>query len=335
MKVLIANQDQVSALLPMGECIEVMEDAFRMLARGDAILPPRASLVLPDGESLMGLMPSYLGGIQSVGVKVIAAFPKNYGTEYDAHQGVVLLFDTDRGLLRAIVDGTAVTAIRTAAVSGVATRLLAREDAGDLAIIGAGTQARTHLEAMLLVREIHRVRVHSRTWESAHQFAERESKQHGIEIEVTETAQTAVDGADIICTVTTAKEPVVKGEWIAPGAHINAVGAFTPTTRELDTDAVVKSRFYVDRRESTLNEAGEFLIPKNEGMIDDDHIVGEIGEILLGRVQGRTSPGEITMFKSLGIAVEDLASAHYVLNKAQEKGMGTWAEIGGRHYASF
>jgi len=282
----------------------------------------------------MGLMPSYLGGIQSVGVKVIAAFPKNYDTEYDAHQGVVLLFDTDRGLLRAIVDGTAVTAIRTAAVSGVATKLLAQEDAGALAIIGAGTQARAHLEAMLLVREIHRVRVHSRTWESAYQFAERESHRHRIEIEVKETAQEAVDGADIICTVTTAKEPVVKGEWIAAGAHINAVGAFTPTTRELDTDAVVKSRFYVDRRESTLNEAGEFLIPKNEGMIDDDHIVGEIGEILLGKVQGRTSPGEITMFKSLGIAIEDLASAHYIFNKAQEKNLGTWVEIGGRHYGS-
>ncbi len=334
MKVLIANQDQVSALLPMNECIEVMEDALKMLAGGDATLPLRTMLVLPDGQSLMGLMPSYLGGIQSVGVKVIAAFPKNYGTEYDAHQGVVLLFDTDRGLLRAIVDGTAVTAIRTAAVSGVATKLLAQEDAGDLAIIGAGTQARAHLEAMLLVREIHRVRMYSLPREGAYQFAERESNRHRIEIEVKETAQEAVDGADIICTVTTAKEPVVKGEWIAAGAHINAVGAFTPTTRELDTDAVVKSRFYVDRRESTLNEAGEFLIPKNEGMIDDDHIVGEIGEILLGKVQGRTSPGQITMFKSLGIAIEDLASAHHIFNKAQEKNLGTWVEIGGRHYGS-
>ena len=334
MKVLIANQDQISALLPMNECIEVMEDALKMLAGGDAILPLRTMLVLPDGQSLMGLMPSYLGGIQSVGVKVIAAFPKNYGTEYDTHQGVVLLFETDRGLLRAIVDGTSVTAIRTAAVSGVATKLLAREDAGDLAIIGAGTQARTHLEAMLLVRDIHRVRVYSLPREGAYQFAERESKRHRIKIEVKETAQEAVDGADIICTVTTAKEPVVKGEWIAPGAHINAVGAFTPTTRELDTEAVGKSRFYVDRRESTLNEAGEFLIPKNEGVIDDDHIVGEIGEILLGKVQGRTSPDEITVFKSLGIAIEDLASAHYILNKAQEKNLGTWVEIGGRHYGS-
>jgi len=334
MKVLIANQDQVSDLLPMHECIEVMQDALKMLAGGDAILPLRTMLILPDGQNLMGLMPSYLGGIQSVGVKVIAAFPSNYGTEYDTHQGVVLLFDTERGLLRAIVDGTAITAIRTAAVSGVATKLLARPDAGDLAIVGAGTQARAHLEAMLVVRDIRRVRVYSLPLEGAHQFARRESDRHGIEVEVKETAQEAVDGADIICTVTTAKEPVVKGEWVAPGAHINAVGAFTPTTRELDTAAVVRSRFYGDRRESTLNEAGEFLIPKNEGVIDESHIVGEIGEILVGKVQGRTSPGEITLFKSLGIAIEDLAAAHYVLNKAREKNLGTWVEIGGRHFGS-
>ena len=188
----------------------------------------------------MGLMPSYLGGIQSVGVKVIAAFPTNHGTEYDTHQGVVILFDTEYGLLRAIVDGTAVTAIRTAAVSGVATRLLARPDAGDLAIIGAGTQARTHLEAMLAVRHIRRVRVFSLPLAGAHAFAERETRRHGIAVEVMDSARAAVEGADLICTVTSAREPVVLGEWLAPGAHINAVGAFTPTTRELDTAAVAK-----------------------------------------------------------------------------------------------
>lgn len=333
-KVLIANQEQVTALLPMNECIGVMEDALKMLAGGDAILPLRTMLILPGGQNLMGLMPSYLGSIQSVGVKVTAAFPSNYGTEYDSHQGVVLLFDTEQGLLRAIVDGTAVTAIRTAAVSAVATKLLARPDAADLAIIGAGTQARTHLEAMLSVRPIRRVRVFSLPVEGARQFATRESERHGIEVEVMATARKAMAGADIVCTVTTAKEPVVKGEWIAPGAHINAVGAFTPTTRELDTAAVVRSRLYVDRRESTLREAGEFLIPKGEGVIGDDHIVGELGEVLLGKAAGRMSSDEITLFKSLGIAIEDLAAAHYILAKAREKSVGTWVEIGGRHYGS-
>ena len=334
MKVLIASQEQVSTLMPMSECIDAMENALKMLAQGDAIMPLRTMVVLPDGQNLMSMMPSYLGGIGSVGVKVTAAFPSNYGTEYDTHQGVVLLFDTERGLLRAIVDCTSVTALRTAAVSGVATRLLARKEAGDLALIGAGTQARTHLDAMLCVRQIRRVRVCSRTLEGAQRFAERESKRHGVEVEVKETAQEAVQGADIICTATTSREPVLNGEWISPGAHINAVGAFKPDTRELDTSAVVRSRLYADRRESTLNEAGEFLIPKNEGVIGDDHIVGEIGEILVGKVSGRTSGDEITLFKSLGIAIEDLASAHQVLKQAEEQQTGTWVEIGGRHFGS-
>lgn len=334
MKVLIANQDEVSALLPMNECIGVMEDALKMFAGGDALLPLRTMMILPDGENLMGLMPAYLGGIESVGVKVIAAFPGNIGSEYDTHQGVVLLFDTAQGLLRAIVDGTAITAIRTGAVSGVATKLLARADAHDLAIIGAGTQARTHLAAMRCVREIKRVRVCSRAVERAQRFAAREAERHGIDIEVVKTAPEAVDGADIICTVTSAAAPVLKGAWIAPGAHINAVGAFTPTTREVDTEAVVKARLYVDRRESTLSEAGEFIIPQNEGAIDDSHIVGELGEVLTGKAPGRAAPDEITLFKSLGIAIEDLASAHYILNKAHEKNAGTWIKIGGRHYGS-
>ncbi len=334
MKVLIANQDQVAELLPMAECIDVMADALKMLAGGDVLLPLRTMLLLPDGQNLMGLMPSYLGGIQSVGVKVIAAFPGNYGTEYDTHQGVVVLFDAQNGLLRAIVDGTAVTAIRTAAVSGVATRLLARADAGDLAIIGAGTQARTHLEAMMAVRDLRRVRVFSLPREGACRFAERESARHNIAVEVTQSAREAVAGADIICTVTTATEPVVVGEWIAAGAHINAVGTFKPSARELDTAAVVRSRLFVDRRESTLNEAGEFLIPKGEGAIGDDHIVGELGELLLGAVPGRRSRDEVTLFKSLGIAIEDLAAAHHILQRARETNVGTWVEIGGRHYGS-
>jgi ornithine cyclodeaminase len=318
----------------MSECIEVISDALKMLAGGDGILPLRTMLILPDGQNLMGLMPSYMGGIQSVGVKVIAAFPSNYGSQYDTHQGVVILFDTQYGLLRAILDCTSITAIRTAAASGVATRLLAGEDAGDLAIIGAGTQAHTHLEAMLCVRKIRRVRVYSLPLEGAYEFAKRESKRHGIEIEVKETAREAVEGADLICTTTTAQAPVVEGAWIAPGAHINAVGAFTPTTRELDSETVVKARLYVDRRESALYEAGEFLIPKAEGLIGDDHIVAELGEALLGKAPARRTPTEITLFKSLGIAIEDLAAAHHVLQKAHESHVGTWLEIGGHHFGS-
>jgi len=178
------------------------------------------------------------------------------------------------------------------------------------------------------------VRVFSQPLDGAHAFAEREMRRHGIRVEVMESAREAVEGADLICTVTSAREPVVLGEWLAPGAHVNAVGAFTPTTRELDTGAVARSRLYADRRESMLNEAGEFLIPKREGAIGDDLIVGELGELLLGKVPGRGSSTEITLFKSLGIAIEDLAAAHHIWRKAEETGVGMWVEIGGRHYGS-
>ncbi|HET6494456.1 MAG TPA: ornithine cyclodeaminase family protein [Thermoleophilia bacterium] len=332
MKVLIADQKLVTELLPMEEAIPVMREALTMLAGGDVVMPLRSMLALPQGDAVMGLMPSYLGGLEAVGVKVVAAFPANFGTEYDTHQGVVLFFDTERGLLRAIVDATSITALRTAAVSGLVTDLLARPDAGDLAIIGAGTQAHTHLQAMRAVRPVRRVRVYSVPAESAAEFAERESRLTGLPVEAIETAEEAVAGADLICTTTTATEPVVQGAWVSPGAHVNAVGAYTPATRELDSALVAQARLYADRRESLLSEAGEFLIPKGEGLIGDEHIVGEIGEVLTGRAPGRTSPDEITLFKSLGIAIEDLAAAHRVYEIAREKDLGTWVEIGGLHF---
>lgn len=334
MKVLIADQNQVTKLLPMADCIEVMADALRSAATGRVDMPLRSRIVLPDGDSILGWMPGYAAGLNAMGIKVISAFPKNHGTAYDSHIGVVLLFETENGLLRAIVDATAVTAIRTAAVSGVATRVLAREDAGDLAIIGAGTQAKAHLEAMLRVREIRRARVASRNPESARAFAERESARHGIAVEAVPDAKSAVDGADIVCTVTSSNAPVVLGEWLAPGTHINAVGAFKPNARELDTAAVVRSKLYADRMESILAEPGDFLIPKAEGAVGDDHVAGEIGEVLAGLKPGRESAEEITLFKSLGIAVEDLAAADFILRKAEETGAGTFLEIGGRHFGS-
>jgi ornithine cyclodeaminase len=334
MKALIADQKLVTELLPMDEAIGVMRRALTMLAGGDVVMPLRQMIPLPGGDRVLGLMPSYLGGLEAVGVKVIAAFPANFGTEYDTHQGVVLYFDTERGLLRAIVDATSITAIRTAAVSGLATELLARPDAGDLAIIGAGTQAHTHLQAMMAVRPVRRVRVYSVPAESAAVFAERESRLTGLTVEVAATGEEAVAGADLICTTTSATEPVVLGAWVGPGAHINAVGAYTPATRELDSALVAGARLYADRRESLLGEAGEFLIPKGEGLIGDEHVVGEIGEVLMGEAPARTSPVEITLFKSLGIAIEDLAAAHHVYTKAKERELGTWVEIGGRHFGS-
>jgi len=331
MKILIINQSEVAELLPMGECIGVMTRALVALARGEAILPLRQTLRLPD-ESLLCLMPSYLKDIQAAGAKVISVFPGNREHGLDSHQGAVLLFETKQGSLVAVVDATAITAIRTAAVSAVATQLLARPEVQNLAILGSGTQARAHLEAMLLVRKIRRARVWSLPFEDAFKFAKIASQRYRMPIEVSETAQQAVADADVICTTTSAREPILKGDWISPGAHINAVGSSVPSTRELDTSAVAKSRLFVDRRESAVNEAGDFLFPMREGVISEKHILGEIGEVLMGKLKGRTSPEEITLFKSLGLAIEDLASAHYIYHKAREKKAGTLVELGGRYY---
>ncbi len=333
-EVLIVNQEEVPRLLPMNECMEVMEEALKTLARAEAILPLRSILWLPDKVGALGLMPAALLPSTVIGVKAVTFFWGNEGTELDTHQGAVLLFEAERGRLLAVVDATSITAIRTAAVSGVVTRLLAREDAGDLAIIGSGVQARTHLEAMLLARGIRRVRVASKEFENAKKFAERESKRHGITVEPTASVREAVCGANIICTVTSSRDPVLFGEWIAPGAHVNVVGSIGPSAREVDTAAMVRSRFYVDRRESTLNEAGDFLIPKQEGAIGDDHIRGEIGEVLLGRAAGRQSPEEITLFRSLGLAVEDVAAARHIYEKARSAGTGRFVEFGGSRHAN-
>jgi ornithine cyclodeaminase/alanine dehydrogenase-like protein (mu-crystallin family) len=326
----IITEAEVPGLLPMDECMDVMASALATLARGGAILPLRPLMRIPQKAGILGMMPAYMDTPDAMGVKVITVFNGNHGTEYDSHQGVVLLFEADHGSIVAVIDASSVTAIRTAAVSGVATRLLARTDASDLCILGSGVQARTHLEAMLVARPVTRVRVWSRNASSARDFARVESKRHGIVVEAIESAQQAVDGADIICTTTSSREPVLEGEWITPGAHINAVGSSTPTARELDSAAVARAKLFVDRRESTLNEAGDFLIPKSEGLIGDAHIHAELGEILLGTQKGRESDDEITLFKSLGLAVEDVAAAHHIYARAVERGVGTSVEMGGK-----
>ncbi len=327
MNVLVVSRAEVRRLLPMGVCIDLVAEALAALARGEALNPLRWAMHVPQVQGIVGLMPGYLGTPETLGLKAVAVFPGNHGTEYDSHQGFVLLFDTAHGTPLALVDASEITAIRTAAATGVATRLLAREDAGDLAILGSGVQARSHLEAMLLVRDIRRVRVYSPNTERRQAFARDESGRHGVTIESVESARAAVDGADLICTTTSAREPVLQGEWLAYGAHVNAVGSSIASTRELDTRAISRSRLFVDRIESTVNEAGDYLFPLNEQAIDRQHIVGEIGDILLGTLEGRRTPQEITLFKSLGLAVEDLAAAHHVFVTATKQGLGTRVEL--------
>jgi len=328
MKTLVLSQDEVIGLLPINECIPVMRDALIALAAGKAHQPLRTIIRPPGAAGVMGLMPSYLTGEHAAfGLKAICVMPGNPAKGKDAHQGAVLLFSADSGELLAMMNASAITSIRTAAVSGVATDLLAREDAGSLAIIGAGVQARSHLAAMSAVRSIQRCRVASRNFEHARNFSEEMRQDFSFPIEPVDSVEKALQDADLIVTATSAAEPIVRREWISPGAHLNVVGACTPKTREVDSRTMAASTVFVDRRESTINEAGDYLIALHEGAIAPDHIRAELGEVLTGERPGRTSADEITLFKSLGIGVEDLTAAEYLYRKAKEVNAGTWVEF--------
>jgi len=329
-KVLFVNEPNVHQLLTMKDCIALMRDALISLSNGDVVLPLRSKVRLPDGSGVLGLMPGYLGNPQSFGLKVVTVMPGNHGTPYDSHQGVVMLFGVEHGEPLAIIDATSITAIRTAAASAAATDALANANAGDLALIGSGAQARTHLSAMKSVRTLRRVRVWSRTRANAERFAREESDHSEVAIEVSASAADALSGADLVCTTTASREPVLRGEWLSPGVHVNAVGACFSTSRELDTEAVQRARFFTDCRESCLNEAGDFLIPCEEGAIGSGHLLGELGDVFLGKVDGRVDRDDITIFESLGVAIEDLASAHFIHSRAVETGVGAWLEWGGR-----
>jgi ornithine cyclodeaminase len=312
----------------MEECIGVMREALIRLARGQVHQPLRMIVRPPDAAGVMGLMPSYVSGDDAAyGLKTVCVFPENPSQGKDAHQGSVMLFSAETGELQAMMNASAVTAIRTAAVSGVATDLLAREDAHELAIVGAGVQARTHLAAMSCVRSIERCRIASRTIEHARQLVDEMSDRFPFQLAAVETVEQALADADLIVTATNAKEPVLKREWVPAGVHLNVVGSSSPKSREVDTATMAAAALFVDRRESTLNEAGDYLFAASEGAIGPDHIRAELGELLTGSKRGRTSPDEITLFKSLGLAVEDLAAAAYLYKKAKELNAGTWVEF--------
>ncbi len=322
---LVLNHDQVLDLLPPAAAIEVMAGAMAALARGEADQPPRLHFRPAQREGLMLAMPAFVhqsGSPPYFGLKTLCIFPGNPARGLDAHQGAVMLFNGETGEALALINAPAITARRTAAVSAVATRALARPDAAVLALIGAGVQARAHLSAIACVRDLREVRVTSPDGRSARRLAEDLSPGAGCPIRPVPNAAAAVRGADIIVTATTSPEPVIRREWLAPGGHINAVGAYTATTRELDSATVAGARLYVDRRESARLEAGDYLIPLGEGVIGPDHVRGELGDLLIGRIAGRTSPEEITLFKSLGLAIQDLTAAAYIYRVAREQGVG-------------
>jgi ornithine cyclodeaminase len=308
------SRADVERLLPPHDCIAAMEAALVALARGEVHNPLRFVVRPPGTETLLGLMPAFRGSSEPFyALKAVCIAPHNPARGLDAHQGLVTLHDGETGEVRAIVDASAITALRTAAVSAVATRALARAGAATLAILGAGVQARAHLDALSTLQEWERVRVWSRTPERAAELG----------VEVAASAEAAVRGADVVCTVTSAREPILRRAWLARGAHVNAVGSSIPTTRELDSETMAGATLFVDRRESTESESGDYLIALREGAIAPGHIRAELGEVLAGAAAGRTADDELTVFESLGLAVEDLAAAEHVLRRAIETGAGT------------
>jgi ornithine cyclodeaminase len=327
LQTLVLNHQQVIDLLPIRKCIELMSDAFVSLAQGKVFQPLRTIIRPPGARGLLGLMPSYKGGADAAfGIKVITVFPDNPQQGKDAHQGAVLLFSPETGELLALMNASAITAQRTAAASAVATNLLAREDASELAIVGAGVQARTHLRALACVRLLKRVRIASRTVATARGMVEEMKAECNFELNAVETVKEAVAGADIIVTATNSQVPVIEREWISAGAHINAIGTHSPASREIDGATMAASKIFVDRRESALNESGDYILAQQEGLITSDSISGEIGDLITGAVTGRTDRNEITLFKSLGLAIEDVICAEYLLKAAAAQSVGTLVE---------
>ncbi len=323
--VLVISGADVRRLLPMQDCIPVIENAMREVSRGGAQLPLRIGCVPPGTPNILAVMPGYLEEPASIGAKVIAVYPANAQRGLSSHMGVVVLFDAHQGVPLAIIDAASITGLRTAAATAVATNALAADSACDLAIIGTGEQAAAHLHAISLVRELRSVRVWGRSKEKAYAFADRETAPGIPRIEVYGTVRDALLGADLVCTTTSAREPIVEGAWIAQGAHVNLVGASSAAAREVDDALVLRSSFFVDFRDSALAQAGELLGAM--GANAAKHIRGEIGEVLNGTVPGRSDEFEVTVYKSLGIAAQDLAAAHAIYQRAREAGVGVHAEL--------
>lgn len=304
---------QVDRLLPMADCIAVLRRALLGLAEGRGHQYLRTVQPLPQG--LLAFMPAALDA-RYFGAKLISVFHQNAGAEHPSHQGSVLLYDAQYGTPLAAVDGGAITRIRTGAASGVATDLLARPGARHAAFLGAGTQAYAHLEALMLVRPIDTVTVYDLCSESADRFAMEARRLYGIEARTAPDPHRAVQGADIISTLTMATRPLIALRDVRPGVHINAVGACAAADRELASDLVAAARVFGDSRESVLAESGDFLIPLAENCFAEDHLLGAVGDLLAQRAAGRLSPDDITVFIALGLAIEDVAAAAYVYEKA-------------------
>jgi alanine dehydrogenase len=321
MPVLLSEQD-VRLVLSMRDLIDAMEGALVRFSSREVAQPLRTVIEVGLQRAFVGVMPAFIADPAALGTKVVSVFGSNTAVGLPTHLATIVLLDPMTGELLSIMDGRFITEARTAAVSAVSAKHLARADASKLAIIGSGVQARSHLEAIALVRELRDVRVWSRSEENRAAFAREMRPRVDAPVRATASAKEAVDGADLIVLATASREPVVRSEWIAEGAHVCAVGACRPDQREMDTELVRRGRVFVDSRTGALAEAGDIVIPLKAGAFDETHLAGELGEVAMGSIAGRTSSDEVTIFKSLGMAVEDVAAAHLAYVKAAERGLG-------------
>jgi alanine dehydrogenase len=341
---LVLSAEDVRRVLPVRECIDVMREAFVALAEGRATLPVRTAMTVGDQDERLLLMPAVMRASGATattdaresaptwfGAKVLSVVPGNAVKGRDSHQGLIVLFEGEYGSVVAMVEAGAVTAIRTAAVSAVATQALARADAGCLALIGSGVQAASHLAAMAAVRPLREVRVWSPDRERCAAFVKRATDEFGVNAETgariaisaAARPRDAVAEADIICVVSAATTPVLESGWIRAGTHINAVGAHRPRERELDSGTIKRARVFVDYLPSAMEEAGDVLIPIDEHVIDRTHVLGDLTSLVTNRAPGRVDPKDVTIFKSVGLAIEDIAAAAHAYRRALASGVGT------------
>jgi alanine dehydrogenase len=321
--VLLLSRSDVEQLLDMDDTIAAMTAAHSALAKGEVVMPVRLTLRYDDRPSELEAMPAHIGSMPALGMKLIDYVGTNTARGMPAIHALIVVLDPDDGKPLAIMDGTYVTAVRTAAASGVATRHLARDDARRLAVVGTGVQANSHIEAMLAVRPFDHVRVAGRTSAKAEAFAATwRAARPGLRIDACSGVEEAVRGADVVVTATSSPEPILEWPWLAPGAHVNAIGSHSPDTRELTTEVVQRARVFVDSREAMLTECGDFLIPIARGELTPTVVDDEIGEVVAGLKPGRRSADEVTLYKSGGIAVQDVATGKLVYDRARERGIG-------------
>ncbi|MFC2167135.1 ornithine cyclodeaminase family protein [Acidobacteriota bacterium] len=325
MKIKLLSQKNIKQAVTMAEAISAVKDAFIQLSAQEAVVPIRSQIPVAKNKGISLFMPAYLEKSHSLGAKIVSVFPDNPSKNLPTISAVVVILDADTGRPQAILDGTFLTALRTGAASGVATDLLAKQDASTAAVFGAGTQGRTQLEAVCTVRSIEKIWVYDPDTSAAAmcvQELKEKSTPFPRDISAAASPEQAAAQADIICTATTSSMPVFNNEFIKPGVHINGVGSYTPETREIPSETVVRAKVFVDSVSASWEEAGDLIIPLQKGLIQKSHIRGELGEVASGKIAGRDSAEEITFFKSVGVAVQDVSVAQIILRAADKLGLG-------------